>query len=145
MRSISRGLYPALLKQLGLTGSIEQLFLEIDEQTDLFVSVDVVDVDVYFNDQESLNLYRFIQENVTNVIKHAQATTLAVLIEKRPHYIGVEIKDNGRGFNSAERLRQNSLGLKTMQERIQMLKGLFTLESGINTGTLVSAEIPIKR
>ncbi|MFT5750778.1 MAG: signal transduction histidine kinase [Flavobacteriales bacterium] len=145
VRSISRGLYPALLKQLGLTGSIEQLFLEIDEQTDLFVSVDVVDVDVYFNAQESLNLYRFIQENVTNVIKHAQATTLAVLIEKRAHYIGVEIKDNGRGFNSAERLRQNSLGLKTMQERIKMLKGIFTLESGINTGTLVSAEIPIKR
>jgi signal transduction histidine kinase len=145
VRSISRGLYPALLKQLGLTGSVEQLFLEVDEQTDLFVSVDVDDVDDYFNEQESLNLYRFIQENVTNVIKHAEATTLSVQIEKQTNYIQIEIRDNGNGFYSVERLKQHSLGLKTMRERIKMLKGSFTLESAMKSGTIVSAQIPIKR
>lgn len=145
VRSISRGLYPALLKQLGLTGSIEQLLLDVDEQTDLFVSVDIDDIDAYFNDQEALNLYRFIQENVTNVIKHAHATTLAVLIEKRGNAIRVEIKDNGRGFDSTEKIKQHSLGLKTMQERIKMLNGIFTLESERKIGTLVLAEIPLKR
>lgn len=145
VRSISRGLYPALLKQLGLTGSIEQLLLDVDEQTDLFVSVDIDEVDAYFNDQEALNLYRFVQENVTNVMKHAQATTLAVLIEIIGNDIRVEIKDNGRGFDSAVKLKQHSLGLKTMQERIKMLNGIFTLESERKLGTLVLAVIPLKR
>lgn len=145
VRSISRGLYPALLKQLGLTGSIEQLLLDVDEETDLFVSVEIDEVDAYFNDNEALNLYRFVQENVTNVMKHSQASTLAVLIEKRGNDIRVEIKDNGRGFDSAEKLKQHSLGLKTMQERIKMLKGIFTLESERKFGTLVLAVIPLKR
>lgn len=145
VRSISRGLYPALLKQLGLTGSIEQLLLDVDEQTDLFVSVDVDDIDAYFNEQEALNIYRFIQENVTNVIKHAQASTLVVSIEQRTNDIRVEIKDNGLGFDGVEKLKQNSLGLKTMQERIKMLKGIFTLESDLRSGTLIVAEIPLKR
>jgi signal transduction histidine kinase len=145
VRSISRGLYPALLKQLGLTGSIEQLLLDIDEQTDLFVSVDVEDIDNCFNEQESLNVYRFIQENVNNVMKHSQATALTVSIEKNSRDIQINIKDNGKGFDAIDKLKQNSLGLKTMQERVKMLNGIFTLDSGQKSGTLITAEIPLKR
>ena len=146
VRTISRGLYPALLRQVGLSGSIEQLLLDVDEQTELFVSVEIEDVDAYFNEQQALNLYRFVQENVTNVIKHAQASTLLVrmVLNSSKAAVLVEISDNGKGFDQVETQKKNSLGLKTMQERIHMLGGFFILESNEQTGTRSIAEIPLK-
>ncbi len=146
VRTISRGLYPALLRQVGLSGSIEQLLLDVDEQTELFVSVEIDDIDAYFTQQQALNLYRFVQENVNNVIKHAQASTLLVriVLNASKDAVIAEITDNGKGFNEVETLKKNSLGLKTMQERIHMLGGFFILESNEQTGTRSIAEIPLK-
>ena len=76
VRHISRDLYPVTLAKLGLTDSIEQLLIELDEETDMFVSVEIEDVNSSFNETESLNFYRFIQESLNNVIKHAGALVL---------------------------------------------------------------------
>ncbi len=143
VRSISKGLYPIVLEKLGLTDSIEQLLLEVDEETDLFVSVEIDDINTYFNETESLNFYRFIQESVNNVLKHSQAKTLIVNILKQNDSINVLIKDNGRGFEVNEMITQNSLGLKTMEERIRMLKGSFTIKSKKTQGTAILVQIPV--
>jgi signal transduction histidine kinase len=144
VRSISRGLYPVILSKLGLTESIEQLLLTLDEETDLFVSVEIDPIDSYFNATESLNFYRFIQESVHNVLKHAEAKTLIVTILKQNNVINVFIKDNGQGFEVSKRIKQSSLGLKTMAERISMLKGNFTIKSKKTEGTTITVQIPIK-
>jgi len=143
VRSISRDLYPVTLKKLGLTDSIEQLLLELDEETDLFVSVEIDDVNTSFNDIESLNFYRFIQESVNNVLKHANAKTLVVNIIKQTDGIKVLIKDNGQGFEVSKKITQNSLGLKTMAERISMLKGNLSIKSKKEEGTSILVQIPI--
>ncbi|WP_055442808.1 tetratricopeptide repeat-containing sensor histidine kinase [Lacinutrix himadriensis] len=143
VRSISRDLYPVTLAKLGLTDSIEQLLLELDEETDLFVSVEIDDVNERFNEIESLNLYRFIQESVNNVLKHANAKTLIVNILKKSDSIKILIKDNGEGFEVTDKVNQNSLGLKTMAERISMLKGSFTIKSKRTEGTSILVKIPV--
>ncbi len=143
VRSISRDLYPVTLKKLGLTDSIEQLLLELDEETDLFVSVEIDDVNTNFNETESLNFYRFIQESVNNVLKHANAKTLIVNIRKQSDGIKVLIKDNGQGFEVSKMIKQNSLGLKTMAERISMLHGNLSIKSKSKEGTSILVQIPV--
>lgn len=142
VRNISRDLYPVILAKLGLTDSIEQLLLDLDEETDMFVSVEIDDVNASFNEIESLNFYRFIQESVNNVLKHANAKTLIVNILKQSDGIKILIKDNGQGFVVGEMSKQNSLGLKTMAERISMLKGSFAIKSKKTEGTSILVQIP---
>ncbi|MEH6538206.1 MAG: sensor histidine kinase [Psychroserpens sp.] len=143
VRSISRDLYPVTLKKLGLTDSIEQLLLDLDEETDLFISIEIDDVNTNFNENESLNFYRFIQESVNNVLKHANAKTLIVNIIKQSDGIKVLIKDNGQGFEVSKMINQNSLGLKTMAERISMLKGNLSIKSKKEEGTSILVQIPV--
>jgi signal transduction histidine kinase/tetratricopeptide (TPR) repeat protein len=143
VRSISRDLYPATLKQLGLTASIEQLLFDLDGESELFFSVELEDININFNEAETLNLYRFIQESVTNVLKHADAKTLIVNIFKRKNVVEVLIKDNGCGFQTNKGILQNSLGLKTMAERIRILKGKLSIQSTRELGTTILVKIPL--
>ena len=142
IRHISRGLYPAIIKQLGLSGSIEQLLYDVDEQTDLFVSADIDDIDDLFDEKAALHIYRFVQENISNIIKHAFAKAFSVTIQKEKNTIQITIKDNGKGFDVLEKQKNNSLGLKTLQERIRILEGTLTIESNAETGTETTAQIP---
>lgn len=143
VRSISRDLYPVTLAKLGLKESLEKLLLDLDEETDLFISVEIDDVNTSFNETDSLNLYRFIQESVNNVLKHAKAKTLVVNILKQNDAINILIKDNGEGFDVTDKAKQNSLGLKTMLERINILKGTINFKSKKGEGASVIVQIPV--
>ncbi len=143
VRSISRGLYPAVLKQLGLSESIEQLLYDLDEQTELFCTADIDEIDHHFSEADSLNFYRFIQENISNILKHAEASSLVVMVKDQGNKIRVRIKDDGKGFVVTEEMKNNSLGLKTLSERIRILKGTLQINSKEGSGTEVIAEIPI--
>ncbi|WP_185154486.1 sensor histidine kinase [Fulvivirga sp. M361] len=143
VRSISRALYPASLKQLGLSESIEQLLYELDEEVDMFFSVDIEDINNELDEEKTLNFYRFIQESVNNAIKHSKAKTLEVRVSKGKGTIEVFIKDNGCGFENVDQLQSNSLGLKTMAERIRILRGTLSIRSRKGEGTVVMAKIPV--
>lgn len=144
VRTLSQGLYPPLIKQLGLTESIKQLILDIDEQTSLFVSSEVNQIDGYFNENQALNCYRFIQECTTNVIKHAKAKAVTINVIKTNNDIFISIEDNGKGFDIAKAQIKNSLGLKTIYERVRILKGTLAVDCKLEQGTTFIAQIPIK-
>ncbi|MEM6717978.1 MAG: sensor histidine kinase [Bacteroidota bacterium] len=144
VRAISRNLYPPLLKQLGLTESIKQLILDLDEEHALFFSEEIDEIDTYFDEDATLNFYRFIQECITNVLKHANAKAIAISIEKQQQEIITTIKDNGRGFDVSEQKKQNSLGLKTITERIKIMKGSLQIDSELGKGTTITTIIPIQ-
>jgi signal transduction histidine kinase len=144
VRSISRGLYPALLKELGLSRSVIQLVNEYDEQTKLFFTMDIDDIDNYFTETASLNFYRLIQECLTNIVKHAKAKSVTVSIKKEKKSVITLIADNGKGFDLADSKKQNTLGLKTIFERIKILEGELSIDSQLNTGTNFILTIPIK-
>lgn len=144
VRSISRGLYPALLKELGLTESIEQLVNEYDEQTALFFSMDIDTINSYFTESTSLNYYRLIQECLTNIVKHAKAKSVTVSIKREGNSIITLISDNGKGFDVNESKKKNSLGLKTIFERIRIMKGNLSIDSTLDLGTSFIFSIPVK-
>jgi signal transduction histidine kinase len=144
VRSISRGLYPALLKQLGLTESIEQLIHDYDEQTELFFSVDIDNINKYFTESTSLNFYRLIQECLTNIIKHAKAKSVTVSIKKENNAIINLFYYNVKVFNINDSKKKNSLGLKTIFERIRIMNGNLSIDSKPNNGTSFIFSIPVK-
>lgn len=144
VRAISRGLYPANLKLLGLTESIEQLVFDLDEQSDTFFSVTTMPIDDYFNANETLNVFRLIQECLTNSLKHAKATAVEVEVEVQKNQILLTVSDNGVGFEVADATLQRSLGLKTLAERVKILKGTLAIQSAKQAGTKITVAIPKK-
>lgn len=143
VRSISRNLFPTTLKQLGLSESIEQLLYDLDEESEMFFSVEIENINEALNEEKTLNFYRFIQESVTNVLKHSQAKTLVVSINKTGQAIEALIKDNGNGFDHVQAAMHKSLGLKTMVQRVSILEGTLSIKSKKGEGTTVLAHIPV--
>lgn len=86
-----------------------------------------------------IDLYKNL---LVNVIKHANASTLFVNILKQKNGIKVLIRDNGNGFDIDDTITLNSLGLKTMTERINILKGQLSIKSKKNKGTAILVQIP---
>lgn len=113
---------------------IEQLHADIDEITDLFSM------------EAQLNLYRTIQECLTNIGKHAQATQLSVVVKRQEKSVTFQVEDNGKGFDVGQVLRgetsKRGIGLASMEERVRMLGGSLEIRSQEDQGTRISFTIP---
>lgn len=144
VRSISRDLHPFLLKELGITKAIEYTIKQIDENTSIFVSSEVDNIDNIFSKEKEVNIYRIVQESLSNIIKHAKAEAAKITITKSKKYVTIAIRDSGIGFNFPETYKDpKSLGLKTLWERIRFLQGEMKVVSKKNNGTLLEFQIPI--
>jgi len=145
IRTISRDLHPFQLQELGITKAIEYALVNIDENTNLFICSEIDNIDNIFSPEHEVNIYRIVQESLTNVIKHAKAKAIKVSVMKLNKVIIITIKDNGVGFNFQEKFKNlKSLGLKTLLERTKFLDGHMKVQSVINNGTLLEYQIPVK-
>jgi signal transduction histidine kinase len=91
-------------------------------------------------------IYRVVQEALTNIGKHAQAKNVAIVARKESHRISIIIQDDGQGFDAAKGLEtKKSLGLLTMEERVKILGGTFSLRSQKNQGTRISFSLPLPK
>ncbi|MEM7185675.1 MAG: sensor histidine kinase [Bacteroidota bacterium] len=143
VRSISRNLHPFQLQELGITKAIEYTVNQIDENTSLFISSEIDNIDNIFTKKQEVNLFRIIQEALSNVIKHAGAEAGKVVVKRHPFMINVSIRDNGVGFDFTEKYQNvKSLGLKTLLERTKFLNGQMKVQSKKNSGTLLEFQFP---
>lgn len=143
LRSISRGLYPANLEQLGVTKAIESMINEVDANTNIFFTNEIDNIDNILSKEASLHLYRIIQEAINNMVKHASAKAASVTIERKDARIEALITDNGKGFQFSEKIKTtNSLGMKTLLERAKILHSKLDIISEPNKGTKISLSIP---
>jgi len=93
-------------------------------------------------------LYRVAQAALMNISQHAAASIVSVAIKSLPDAVLMEIKDNGRSFDSERILRSRKtkqLGLIGMRERVEMVGGTFKIDSAPRRGTMISALLPCKR
>jgi signal transduction histidine kinase len=143
VRRLAVELRPKALDDFGLVPALERLAETFSEQTALDVHVQAVLGDERLPHEIESALYRIVQEALTNVIKHAQATTVSVVLTKKGDGVAVVIEDDGRGFDPAE-ARDDGLGLVGMRERIALLGGRVTIESSERGGTTVAVEVPVR-
>lgn len=144
VRSISRDLHPFQLEELGITKAIEHTLTQIDENTTLFISSEIENIDHLFTPEQEVNIYRIVQESLSNTLKHANAEASKVSIKKLANSVTVSIRDNGVGFDFTEKLHSlKSLGLKTLLERTKFLNGKMIVQSQKPKGTLLQFEFPL--
>jgi len=94
------------------------------------------------NTQQSVALYRILQEALTNVAKHSKATTVKVKMYLQEEKLILEINDNGIGFDEVTKIKNDSYGLIGMKERVFLLDGELSVSSGNGNGTTIKVEMP---
>jgi len=94
-----------------------------------------------------INFYRIVQESLGNIMKHSQATEVAIRLKRSPENVVLTIEDNGRGFipgAHASPASDSGFGLTGMAERASLLGGVFKVRSTPDRGTTVTVEIRLK-
>ncbi len=144
IRGISRDLHPFQLQELGITKAIEYTINLIDENSNLFISAEIDNIDNIFTKENEVNIYRIIQEGLSNILKHANAEAGKVSIKKMRNSVLISIRDNGEGFNFDEKYQDvKSLGLKTLLERTKFLKGQMKVTSKKDSGSVLEFQFPL--
>jgi signal transduction histidine kinase len=87
-------------------------------------------------------LYRIVQEALTNVVKHAAASRVTIVLTQKGNAVSLLVQDDGGGFNP-EDVREGGLGLTGMRERVSLLGGRLSVDSTEGAGTMLSAEVPV--
>jgi signal transduction histidine kinase len=137
-------LRPASLDHLGLVTALQQYVSEFSRQYDITVEYEATGMTERRlpNDVETA-VFRIVQESLTNVILHAQATRVDILLNRHNDHLIAVVEDNGIGFTQTADPLEDHLGLFGMRERIEMLNGHFTVESSPGKGTTVKVEVPL--
>lgn len=147
VRRLSWDLSPSILEDLGLSSSLGYLIDEICRNNRMKSTVTMDEIDYLFSPETQINIYRILQESLTNIVKHAQASHITVAIQRQEGRVSFLIKDNGRGFDEwqayGRQIHQRSLGLTAMKERALMANGELQVLSQKGKGTRVSFSIPI--
>jgi signal transduction histidine kinase len=147
VRDLSHLLHPALLDDLGLPAAVEWYLRGFGKRHDIRAEVLHDRVDQRLTPEIEASAYRIIQEALTNVAKHARATTCRVFLQRLSNTILITIEDNGAGFDAAEAERtggERGLGLIGIRERASQLRGTVRLESAPGKGTRLTVELPAR-
>jgi signal transduction histidine kinase len=149
VRDLSYDLRPAGLDELGLVGAISQYCDDFSEKSSLQLSFHSAGVDSSNLDFDTeINLYRLVQEGLTNIVKHADATHGTIsLVGAFPNII-LRVEDNGKGFDMekhlAEKIHEKRMGLWGMKQRVRSLGGEIVIKSRPGKGTKLSIKIPYR-
>lgn len=143
LRRIAHNMMPKSLSKYGLITAIEDLCDEINFSKQIAVDFQYYSIDESSLKDNSLPIYRIIQELLNNVVKHAQATQLMVQLIQRDQNLYITVEDNGQGFEWDEAKQKNSHGLNNLQSRVTFLNGKLEYDTAKGRGTTVSVEIPI--
>jgi two-component system sensor histidine kinase UhpB len=143
VRDIINDLHPSTL-ELGLCAAVEWLLKQFQRRTQIAYSLSVLnDSDnVRLGKRQTSAIFRIMQESLTNIVRHANATEVRVSLDLAPGDIIIVIADNGVGMQAQDRGKAASYGLKSMQERVDAFGGELTIQGG-SGGTAVTVRMPV--
>jgi signal transduction histidine kinase len=143
-----RELRPPSLDDLGLIPTLQSYAKAFAQRSSLRLRFEACQDVEKMGDEQKVALYRVAQESLTNVAKHAKATSVTIQLRRADQGIAMEIKDNGQSFDPQEHLSKKGrkrLGLLGIQERMRALHGAFAVESAPGKGTTVRVQVPFKK
>jgi two-component system sensor histidine kinase UhpB len=145
-------LRPGILDELGLASALQDLVDTWRSRNETISCKLTIDDSIYKDQDKEMNeviqitIYRLVQECLTNISRHAHATQVEIMLNRKPKngqhpMLHISVSDNGQGFNEAA---VDGFGLHGMRERVEGLGGEFTLVSRLSKGTDISARIPLQ-
>lgn len=142
VRRLAVELRPKALDDFGLVPALERLVENLREQSGVYVDLVAQLGSERLPPEVETVLYRITQEALTNVVKHAQAERVSIVLTKREGSVSALIEDDGRGFEDSN--EGGGLGLLGMSERLALIDGRLTIESKEGAGTTIAAEVPLR-
>lgn len=140
VRSISKDLRPVVLEKLGFTEAIDSLVQTVQDSGKIKISFINNTIDPIAKTKE-LNLYRIIQELITNTLKHAEASKIKIEMKNLNKVLIIIYEDDGKGLNQEQLQYRKGLGLKNIESRLSVLSGSINfLEE--KSGMKVELKIP---
>jgi len=143
VHSMSRRLHPAILDELGLEAALKEECVSFSAQMGIPAKFESKGPTL-LPEEVSLCLYRVAQESLRNIAKHADATNVRVVLSGRKEGIRLRIEDRGDGFDLMDVKGKGGLGLISMEERVRLVSGKFTIQSQPGKGTIVEVFVPLK-
>ena len=142
VRRLAVELRPTALDDFGLVPAVERLADTFREQSGLQVDLEAQLGEERLPSEAETTLYRVIQEALTNVVKHAHAGRVSILLQRKRGAVVAVVEDDGSGFDPAS-TRADALGLAGMRERVALAGGRLQVESSSGAGTTLVAEVPV--
>src|SRR5215207_451498 len=137
-------LRPMMLDDLGLPPTVRRYADAFKEQAGLDINVTITGHERRLEPYLEVMLFRAIQELLGNAARHSQATLVKVTVDLGEDRIRVSVDDNGRGFDTDSVQQGNSLGLKLIRERTEMLGGSFEIDSAVGKGARILFAVPAR-
>lgn len=149
MREIIYNLRPMSLDNLGLAVTIDAYCLQLKKNYDLEVSFQNPEEEPELPSIWKVTLYRILQEACRNVVKHAKASRMDIILSYEDKKLKLAVKDNGIGFDMISgtedsKEQAHNFGLSMMKERVKLLGGTIQIQSVVGEGTTVCVEIPLQ-
>jgi PAS domain S-box-containing protein len=141
-RKIMTGLRSEVLELLGFQESVNLYILEFTERFQIDCTFESSDTEIRIDSQQSIALFRILQEALTNIAKHAKATEVQVSLSITDEKLIMKISDNGIGFDKHKKIRSDSYGLIGMKERVFLLDGKLSITGHPGQGTVLLIEMP---
>jgi signal transduction histidine kinase len=142
VRRVASELRPSILDDLGLLEAIEWQTQQFQARTGIECRCDRSLPGIPLGDQQSTAVFRIVQEALTNILRHAQATRVEVAMKEQDGEFVLTVADNGRGITPAEMLSRESMGLLGMRERAHLIGGRVDIVGLEGTGTTLHLRIP---
>lgn len=142
VRDLAQNLRPPALDTLDLKDAMQTFCAEFTRRANIPVAFEADDSLPELSDACNVTLYRVLQEALTNVIKHAQASRVWVDLTLENRTVTLTIQDNGRGFD-VKKILSNGIGLEGLRERLAIAGGTFKISSSPVRGTILMAQLPL--
>jgi two-component system, NarL family, sensor histidine kinase DevS len=142
VRRLAVQLRPKALDDFGLVAALERLVQTFSESSGITTQLEAQLGKERLPADVETTIYRIVQEALTNVVKHAEAKNVSILLVKRGSFVTAVVEDDGLGFDTAE-ARDDSLGLEGMRERVELHDGRMTVETSPGSGTTLRIEVPL--
>jgi signal transduction histidine kinase len=142
LRRVSSDLRPPVLDRLGLVAALEGLARDLEMRSRLAVVLDVNDVREPVDWLVSITVFRIVQEALTNVVRHADATEVAIDLRGTDEALVLRVRDNGKGIGSSGGVDARWLGIHGMRERCLLVGGTFDISGKPGRGTTIVVRIP---
>jgi signal transduction histidine kinase len=140
---IARQLHPTILDDLGLERAIESQCAVLMQRYDIVIIFKAADVPERFFNDIPLCIYRIVQEGLKNIVEHSAAGKCEITLQGKDNALILMISDDGKGFDPEEVREKPGLGLKSMRERVHLVRGEFAIETLSGQGTTIQVTVPI--
>lgn len=145
VQRIATALRPSLLDDLGIMPALEWLAQDVETRTGVACELVACPRLGQIDSSQATAVFRIVQEALTNVARHANATRVVITFGEVDNMLRLEVRDNGQGINATALTEPSSLGLQGMRERTAAFGGTFAIEGTAGKGTTLVAHIPLGR